>query len=901
MFRSSREGPTEEKAGRHTPIRLGTALIAAVGLLLGPLALATSASAATHPHATTADPGTYVPVTPFRITDTRTGSGLPNAGSTLTTAAPTLTVQVTDVGTTPVPTGALAAVLNVAVTNTMSSGFLTVFEAGITRPTVSNLNFVAGETVANLVTVPLSAAGAVSIYSSATGADVVVDVEGYFTSAPAANGYGLFNAMSPVRDLGTLADGATVAANASVPVTVAGGTTTVPANASAVLVNATVAHDSAATFLSLYPAPAVAAEPTFSNLNASAGEVVANRAIVAVGTGGVIEVYNHAGTANVDIDVDGYFTGVGGTGSDFVPLAAPVRVADTRTASLVGTETPLTAAASESFLLATTASGIPTTATSVDANVTVVAGATSGYASVYPAPAMTTQPDFSDINWVANGIVPNLTIADTNGTGSVEVYNSYGTINLVVDVFGYFATYVTSGPVMASAVVSATSIAITYNQAVNCAALHLADFTYYYSGSSSGGAIAGGTCAGDVLTLTGSFTLPVGVGTIEYIASGVALEDVYNSAGTAALTPQALTVASTVGLTMVSAQLVGGVLEVTYNEDVSCQLEATGGTAFSDFVYYSTTGIFGGAINNCVSGVASDVLDLTTAGTFQDPGTGAEVVYTAPTTPVASSLTSPFGNAVYATGGTSVFAPTQTLPTFETPAMTYAVVTPGAYGIGTIAITYNEAPVCPTTAITSIQADFVYSNGGTPAYPTVCAVALDVLTLSDFYAGGITGTTAVTLVTPVSTDTLKYTEPATDSVAVSVNTTVGFPAYAATQTLPYSGLTGVPAMVSAVVTSGVSIAITYNEPVFCPTTFTAGDFTYVYSTGQPNETNTACTDTSADVLTLTGAFNAPQGSAVLTYVVPGAPTATNQVYAVITGTNVYAAGQALAGSPAPIS
>jgi hypothetical protein len=41
--------------------------------------------------------------------------------------------------------------------------------------------------------------------------------------------------------------------------------------------------------------------------------------------------------------------------------------------------------------------------------------------SVYPAPAMTTQPDFSDVNWGANGIVPNFTIADTNGTGSVEV------------------------------------------------------------------------------------------------------------------------------------------------------------------------------------------------------------------------------------------------------------------------------------------------------------------------------------------------------------------------------------------------------------------------------------------------------------------------------------------------
>ncbi len=902
MFRSSREGPTEEKTGRRMPIRLGTALIAATGLLLGPLALATSASAAT-PHATPVT-GTYVPVSPFRITDTRTGSGLPNAGSTLTTAAPTLTVQVTGVGTYPVPAGASAAALNVTVTNTMSSGFLTVSQAGITRPTVSNLNFVAGETVANLVTVPLSAAGAVSIYSSATGADVVVDVEGYFTATPAANGYGLYNAMAPVRDLGTLALGAAVAANTSVPVTVAGGTTTVPANASAVVVNETVAHDSVATFLSLYPAPAIAAEPTFSDLNAAAGEAVANRAIVAVGTGGVIEVYNHAGSADVDIDVDGYFTGIGGTGSAFVPLAAPVRVADTRTASLVGTETPITANASESFLLATTASGIPATATSVDANFTVVAGDTSGYASIYPAPAMTTQPDFSDVNWVANGIVPNFTIADTNGTGSVEVYNSYGTINLVVDVFGYFTAYATAGPVMASAVVTNASIAITYNQAVNCAALTAADFTYYYSGAASGGAPTGGTCSGDVLTLTtggAGFTLPVGVGTIEYIASGVATHDVYNTAGTSALTPQALTVASTVGLTMVSAQVTGDDLLITYNEAASCEAEGAGGTAYTDFVYYSSTGILGGAINNCLPGASADILELTSAVAFQDPGTGAEVVYTEPTTPIATAAAAPFGNAVYATGGTSVFAPTQTLTTWGTPAMTSAVVTPGASGVGIIAVTYNEDVNCPST-LAGIQAAFVYSNGGTPAYPTACAGSgTTTLTLSLFLAGGTTGTTAVTLVTPVSTDTLTYTAPATNGATVSVGATAAiFPEWAATQTLPYSGLTALPVMASAVVATG-TITITYNLPVSCPTTF-AGQDGFVYnSVSVPavivGGTVTSCASGTGNTLVLsaTGGFNAPQGTAQLVYTEPGGATTVTAVYA--TGsTSDFALTQTIAGA-----
>ena len=183
---------------------------------------------------------------------------------------------------------------------------------------------------------------------------------------------------------------------------------------------------------------------------------------VAVGTGGRIEVYNHAGTVDVDVDVDGYYTAAGGTGSYFVPIT-PVRVADTRTASLVGTGTPLAANASESFTLATTASGIPATATSVAANFTVVAGTTSGYLSVYPAADHDAPRRTSSENWVAGDIVPNFTIADTNGTGAVEVYNSYGTINLVVDVFGYFMPF-SSGPIMVSAVVAANSITITYNQ-----------------------------------------------------------------------------------------------------------------------------------------------------------------------------------------------------------------------------------------------------------------------------------------------------------------------------------------------------------------------------------------------------------------------------------------------------
>ena len=151
IFGSSQAGcPMAKKTDRRMPIGLGM-LIAVLGMLFGPLPLAASAAGA--PHAATPVMGSYVSVTPFRITDTRSNSGQPNAGKTLTAAA-TLSVQVTGLGT--VPAGASAAVLNVTAVNPTASGFLTVFPAGTTMPTVSNLNFTPGVTVANLVTVPLS-------------------------------------------------------------------------------------------------------------------------------------------------------------------------------------------------------------------------------------------------------------------------------------------------------------------------------------------------------------------------------------------------------------------------------------------------------------------------------------------------------------------------------------------------------------------------------------------------------------------------------------------------------------------------------------------------------------------------------------------------------------------------
>src|SRR5713226_5528799 len=96
--------------------------------------------------------GTYHPLQPARILDTRNGTGgVPKAPIQ---AGGSLTVQVAGNGGVPA-TGAAAVVMNVTVTDTTAPSYLTVFPAGVAMPLASNLNWTPGQTVPNLVAVTL--------------------------------------------------------------------------------------------------------------------------------------------------------------------------------------------------------------------------------------------------------------------------------------------------------------------------------------------------------------------------------------------------------------------------------------------------------------------------------------------------------------------------------------------------------------------------------------------------------------------------------------------------------------------------------------------------------------------------------------------------------------------------
>jgi hypothetical protein len=127
--------------------------------------------------------GAFTAATPQRLVDTRDGTGgqlgkLDPAGQlSVAIRGQSLAVGGTS---TAVPTSATAAALNVTIVNPDASGFATVWPCSTARPLASNLNFVAGQVVANNVIAPIGEQGNVCFYTNVP-SDIVVDIAGYFS------------------------------------------------------------------------------------------------------------------------------------------------------------------------------------------------------------------------------------------------------------------------------------------------------------------------------------------------------------------------------------------------------------------------------------------------------------------------------------------------------------------------------------------------------------------------------------------------------------------------------------------------------------------------------------------------------------------------------------------------
>ncbi|MEV6609224.1 hypothetical protein [Kutzneria sp. NPDC051319] len=244
--------------------------------------------------------GSLTTVAPTRILDTRDGIGAVGPGATLP-------LQVTGRNSVPA-TGVTAVQLNVTVTGPTASSFLSVFPSGGAPPNVSNLNFTAGQTVANAVIVPLGPDGRINFFNLAGRVDVVADISGYFTAntpGTLAHG-GVYETLAtPTRVLDTRSDGGPVAAGQSRALTVSGLHSMDQGKPTAVVLNLTVASPTADGFVTAYPNGS--ATPNASNVNFMAGQTLSNLVVVPVGPDGKVAFYNRFGRTDLVVDMFGYF------------------------------------------------------------------------------------------------------------------------------------------------------------------------------------------------------------------------------------------------------------------------------------------------------------------------------------------------------------------------------------------------------------------------------------------------------------------------------------------------------------------------------------------------------------------------------------------------------------------
>jgi hypothetical protein len=232
--------------------------------------------------------------------------------------------------------------------------------------------------------------------------------------------------------------GATLAAGGTRDIEVT-GISSIPAGATAAVLNVTVANPGAPGYLTAYPQGGTA--PTASNLDYLAGQVTANRVIVPLSAGGLFTVYSSA-RADVVVDVSGYYAS--GSGTEFNAEPTPLRICDTRPnnpSNLSGSSSqcngaPLSPGQSRIVNVSSLA-GVPSTARAVVVNLIGVSPSAPTFLTVFPSSLPS--PLVSDLDEVSGDVRANMAVATLSSTGTMTIFNDTGSIDVVVDVLGWYS------------------------------------------------------------------------------------------------------------------------------------------------------------------------------------------------------------------------------------------------------------------------------------------------------------------------------------------------------------------------------------------------------------------------------------------------------------------------------
>ena len=373
----------------------------------------------------------YHAVTPQRIMDTRSDQGAKGPIQSMSTVTLPLPSSITSANHGPIE----AVVLNVTVTGATAGGNIKVYSSGLSVvPQTSNVNFGKGQTVANQVTVALVPGGQLvfNVQENPGTVQLIADVEGYYTAGddPTNSGYA---ALTPKRLIDTRSKtggvGGRLPAWGHVRYTLP---SSVPAGATAVAFNVTVVNTGSFGDLKVYPDSSTI--PNVSNINFAKGQTVPNLVIVQIPASRVIDFYlDSNGPGDLLVDLEGYYST--SATAKFVPMF-PTRLFDTRTNFLPG---PLQSGewliTSMSYFMQVPISSMK----SALYNVTVTQPQEGGNIIVAPDP-LTALPITSNVNFGKGETVANSALGAMSN-GKQDFFNeSYGTTQLIADLFGYFAT-----------------------------------------------------------------------------------------------------------------------------------------------------------------------------------------------------------------------------------------------------------------------------------------------------------------------------------------------------------------------------------------------------------------------------------------------------------------------------
>jgi hypothetical protein len=387
-------------------------------------------------------PGGYQPVPAANVLDTATGVGGPPGAIP---AHGNRTVLIAGRGGIPATAIAAVAMTLAVVAPTSGPSFVTVYPSGASRPAAATMEFAGhGLTASTMADLPLGSDGKVTVYNgSRAPIRFVINVNGYFASGTPTDA-GAFVPL-PAANLANHYTTGRIGAHLTLDVQ-ATGRGGVPSTGVGSVAVTLIMSSRAYGFGTIYPTGA--ARPPAANLS-DLTVPMSTMAIVPVGTGGQISVYNGAGsgTAGVVVNVLGYYlAGVPSGGGTFVPVAGEdifSTVPNTAGVGRPGGAPPILGAHQIGEVEIEGNPGVDGASISA-AVVTIFAvrPAASGWFTAYPE--STPVPHAASVDfWRATAPLPathaagGLTVTGTDS--NIEVLNgSSGDTDVVVNLTGYY-------------------------------------------------------------------------------------------------------------------------------------------------------------------------------------------------------------------------------------------------------------------------------------------------------------------------------------------------------------------------------------------------------------------------------------------------------------------------------